>query len=87
MKEICICAAVKTIDGRIARGHRHTDCYQVIFKEFESFTKAEDIDGFMTSENRFVDRFEGARLQREAGVVSVKTGKEVGARLSSDDLY
>ena len=84
MKEICICAAVKTKDGLIIRGHRHSDCYLTI-TTMKKETSNEQ--GFITSKNRYVDRVEGAKLQNEAGIVSVWTNKPVIGLLLSEDLY
>jgi hypothetical protein len=45
--------------------------------------------GFITSANRYVDRYEGFRLQEAAGIESVsKDGYREGCRqLFSEDLY
>ncbi len=88
MKEICICAAVKADDGTIIRCHRHSDG---LFKLHELGKTAQHewaIQGFITSENRFVDRLEGLRLQLDAGIKSADpTGKYHGDQLFSEDLY
>lgn len=89
MNEICICAAVKTKEGRIIRGHRHSDCLQAIHTRH--LTPAEnqhgDGQGFITSLNRYVDRKEGLRLQLEAGIKSVDPSGKYGSELYSEDLY
>lgn len=44
--------------------------------------------GFITSENRFVDRKEGCKLQRAAGIKSVdKNHPYLHDELYSEDLY
>ena len=84
--EVCLCAAIRLDDGYIVRGHRHDDCIHTITKlrkagrEVGSVTQAEQ--GFLTSRGRFVDRAEGAQLQRAAG----KLGADV-TPLLSEDLY
>jgi hypothetical protein len=87
--EVCICAAVVAEDGRIARGHRHGDCFQHIANEWKIKPKIDvDGQGFITSRNRFVTRSEGRKLQEAAGIESAD--KEDGYRghtLFSEDLY
>lgn len=89
MKEICICAAVLANNGKYYRGHRHSDCIRTIYeREGLSVSKgSRSNQGFITSHNRFVDREEGARLQREAGINSVWTKAPVKELLFSEDLY
>jgi len=87
VKEICICAAVIAEDGEIIRGHRHGDCFRAIIDRKKIIGKGFNSQGFITSKNRFVDRKEGARLQKEAKIISVWTGKAVKGILCSEDLY
>ena len=87
-KEICICAAVIAEDGRIFRGHRHSDCFRTI-RENGSVPKADqNAQGFITSFNRYVTREEGRKLQDAAGIPSanVEEGYMPGT-LFSEDLY
>ncbi len=84
MKEYCICAAVKTKDGIVVRGHRHGDCYATILKMQKEVSREQ---GFVTSLNRFVTREEGARLQNEADIKSVYTKRRINRALFSEDLY
>lgn len=88
MNEICICAAVKFGNGLIIRGHRHADC----FRTAEGMTPVppsspRPLQGFMTSENRFVDRLYGAALQIAAGIPSKSDRPFPGGELYSEDLY
>lgn len=95
-QEICICAAIRTKDGQIVRGHRHPDC----FANLAQRTPKPEIDheapwqgqGFVTSKNRFVDRAEGMQLMAAAGTYSAHTGLSLagvkaGTPLFSEDLY
>lgn len=86
--EICICAAVKTEDGDIIRGHRHADCFLAIAVRKKKILKERDGQGFITSRGRYVGRAEGAALQRAAGLKS-RAGWEFkeGDILTSEDLY
>lgn len=87
MKEICICAAVLTEEGKIIRGHRHCDCIASIFRAKLIPGSGARAQGFITSNNRYVGRNVGAILQQEAGIKSVHTGREVEGLLFSEDLY
>jgi hypothetical protein len=83
--EICICAAIKTPAG-IIRGHRHGDCFYVMQKK--GIDRSQDeVQGFMTSMNRFVDRNEGRRLQDKAGIASASPEGYEFETLFSEDLY
>lgn len=86
-KEICICAAVKTDQGEIYRGHRHGDCFFAITRRKKKIAKTPEAQGFITSKNRFVNRKEGAELQNKAGIKSVWTKGKIVKMLFSEDLY
>jgi hypothetical protein len=86
--EVCICAAIRLNDGEVFRGHRHDDAIRTAGNagvERERIWNA--AQGFMTSRGRFVGREEGARLQREAGVLSAQTQRLPEGMLFSEDLY
>lgn len=86
-KEICICAAVKCTDDSIIRCYRHSYGIDVINKmKGKKLLKKPEGQGFVTSKNRFVDRFEGMKLQRASGIPSI-LGKYRGCVLFSEDLY
>lgn len=87
-KEICICAAIKDTTGYIWRGHRHADCISsaISAKRKIPIGKESEWQGFITSKNRFVNRYEGYRLQVDAGIKSADNGYR-GERLFSEDLY
>lgn len=81
-------------DGYIVRGHRHDDCFKTIAgipryradKEGGLWGRRQ---GFVTSHNRFVNRVEGCRLQRAAGIESILPGAQgyLHGELYSEDLY
>jgi len=87
-KEICICAAVITTDEIIVRCHRHVDCIHTI-KRMKKSPKSDSLSqGFITSRNRYVNRIEGCRLQKDAGIKSVDDKNPYcGGQLYSEDLY
>lgn len=89
MKEICICAAVRTKNGYIVRGHRHSDAMRVVrgmpdYKDEHPYGKDQ---GFVTSLNRYVDRIEGMKLQLDAGIPSADPLGYRSDELYSEDLY
>ncbi len=91
-KEIVICAAIRMSDGYIVRGHRHCDAILTASKipryKNESHRFGDD-QGFVTSLNRYVNRIEGAKLQKAAGIKSkMPEGQEyLHGELYSEDLY
>lgn len=91
-KEIVICAAID-FDGRVVRGHRHSDCIHTANRMGIDTKHRSDAEGFITSKNRFVDRKEGYELQIAAGIKSVLSGGIYasdayrGKELYSEDLY
>lgn len=67
--------------------HRHDDCLSTAGRIHDRKTIAEAEQGFMTSRNRFVSRYEGAAIQRAAGIDSATTKRPVEGMLFSEDLY
>lgn len=88
MKEICICAAVKSESGNIIRGQAHRDCRDGIIRRGEKPSKKWEDEGFITSYNRFVNREEGYRLMEKVGWTSRNPqGFQLCKWLFSEDLY
>lgn len=92
--EVCICAAWKTKEGPILRGHRHDDCVQTAIKMSLTPRRGAESQGFITSANRFVDRYEAMALQKAAGIPSADLIRKGygdtalrGEILFSEDLY
>jgi len=85
--EVCICAAIVSEDCRVFRGHRHDDAILTAGKAGAKPSSLAASQGFITSRNRFVDRYEGMRLQRAAGARSACYGELRGDMLFSEDLY
>lgn len=92
-KEICICAAVKTTTGKVFRGHRHSDCFAAIRTRKLAPSQESNEQGFVTSNNRYVDRAEGYDLQIAAGIKSANQEFSPAGeycqegQLYSEDLY
>ncbi len=97
MKRI-LCAAIHFTDGELWKnqpkniqtgfvicGHRHHNCLGTlygIFKEDVALKKQFYIQGFLTSDNEFVDRKDAAKIAYDAG--QIKTEVDL---LFSEDLY
>ena len=64
------CSAIKavTVHGypKIVCGRRHADIFEYMFKHQIEYDKALSIQGFLTSGDRFVDRFEAALIAFDA---------------------
>lgn len=87
-KEICICAAVKAIDGTIIRGQTHRDCRDGIIRRKKTLTKNIDDEGFITSTGRFVNREEAFKLMKAVNWKSQNLqGFQLCEWLYSEDLY
>lgn len=79
--EIIICAAVRASNGKIVRGRRHNDAIRAL-QEMDGYQGEQpygDDQGFVTSTNRFVNRWEAYRLHFP--------DRAVPDELRSDDLY
>jgi len=70
-KEEIVCSAIKfkrKTDDKwcIYTGKRHGDVFYRMYLDKIDYDKASAIQGFMTSKDRFVDRFEGLRIAKSA---------------------
>ena len=87
MKEIVICAAIKCSDGTILRCHRHGDGMLAAHERGLKLWDGIEQQGFITSQNRYVGREEGRKLQDAAGIPSFDKDGYRGTTLFSEDLY
>ncbi len=73
--------------GIVFCGYRHPHCMytMVVLTGKRQCEAGEEIQGFLTSKNRFVDRVEGAKIALESG--QIKKLKYHSDRLFSEDLY
>ena len=83
--ETCTCAALRCVNGTIIKGDRHGDCFRAALEIDEDARNAEQ--GFLTTLGRFVDRREGQRIQKAAGIASADPEGYRGDELFSEDLY
>lgn len=79
----------KNIDnGMVVTGQRHHNCFATVYNiktmDIDEFDRLESksIQGFLTSNNRFVNRKEGGEIAYEAGQTM-----ELKETLFSEDLY
>lgn len=89
-EEIVICAAVKTVEGKIIHGHRHDGAMEYAIQMGLTLVPYEqNQQGFVTSRGRYVDRVEAAALQKAAGIKSVDHENRVDfpTELFSEDLH
>lgn len=95
MKEKIICAAIWYKDynnnqnlpvnidsGLVIYGPRHHNCIFTYYRLTGDKTFRKDIQGFITTEDRFVDRREAAEIAFNAGQINETTDC-----LFSEDLY
>jgi hypothetical protein len=91
MKEIIICAAIKLPTGKIYYGHRHCHCLDAMNGELswtmnrQQIMQVEKKEGFITSQNRFVDREEAWKIAEENNQIIQQSGGK--GTLYSEDLY
>lgn len=71
--------------GFVVCGRRHHNCFSLLYhlsNKDTSYLKLEKEQGFITSKNRFVDRYEAMKIAHAAN----QTNKTEG-QLFSEDLY
>jgi hypothetical protein len=76
-------AAVKSVDGWIFLGKCHADCFHKAHHIKVKMSQKADDQGFVTSEGRYVTRFEAAKIAE----ASKQVDKSVGGFLFSEDLW
>lgn len=88
--ERIICAAIKLVkSGKVYYGHRHPHCIEAMNAELswtmnrQEISAIDKIQGFITSENRFIDRKEAAKIWVEQGGKINYSTEE----LYSEDIY
>jgi len=93
MKEFIICAAVRNEEtDKIHYGHRHSHCLAAANDELSWTLSRQQIckikleQGFITSQNRFVNREEALMIALDNNQVIDKSEIR-GNRLYSEDLY
>lgn len=90
-KEFIICAAIQLENGKIFYGHRHTHCLEAINGELSWTMNRQEIDkvnktqGFITNENKFVDRKQAWMTAEKANQIIRQSGGY--GTLYSEDLY
>lgn len=93
MKERIICAAIQIPEtGKVFYGHRHDQCINSLNSELswtmnrQQIAQVKKIQGFVTTNGRFVDRRDGLKIALKNNQILDK--KEIrGDELYSEDLY
>ena len=88
-----LCAAVN-YNGTIICGYRHSDCYEVL-KKLLGLTTSDELpgrehQGFLTSDNRFVDRKEAWYIAKENNQIKfglIASENNEDSILISENLY
>lgn len=93
MKERIICAAIQIVEtGKVFYGHRHDQCINSMNSELgwtmnrRQISQVKKVQGFVTSNGRFVDREEALIIALENDQVLDKSNIR-GDSLYSEDLY
>lgn len=83
-----ICAAIKMNDGAIFLGHRHHNCISIVagIERYKGERVTQEMQGFISSENKFVNRVEALEIQLAANISSIRLSG-YGNKLYSEDLY
>lgn len=91
--ERIICAAIKVVDtGKVYYGHRHSHCISAMNGELswelnrKQIGTLTTVQGFITSEKRFVDRVEAFVIAQENNQI-INPNETRGTDLYSEDLY
>lgn len=86
--EHCVSAAMQMSDGEVIKGERHHNCIQTsVGLGYTRADVANAVQGFITSDGRFLGRVEARQLQDAAGIQSASEGGYRGSGLFSEDLY
>lgn len=74
--------------GAVVSGRRHSDCFNSLrvleMPDHKDPRTKGSVQGFLTSDNRFMNRFEAMVFAKRIGQVSEKLEKNI---LFSEDLY
>lgn len=102
-KEYILCAAIHYKDGKqykhqpkniatgfVVCGRRHHNIIGTLAMAFNYPTKLDTVQGFITSSDRFVDRYEGWEIAKDSDQIKfgkVASDKGEGSMLISENLY
>ena len=88
-KDIIPTHSARNIDyGAVYCGYRHCDCFELISHKYDrlEFVKIGCVQGFLTSDKRFVDRIEGMKIAMNSGqILDIESIR--GDELYSEDLW
>lgn len=76
---------------QIVCGKRHCDCFEWMFKHQVEYDKITHVQGFLTDENQFVDRYEAFNIAKAANQLLPEAIEEYAdkavVQLFSEDLW
>jgi hypothetical protein len=74
--------------GIVSCGLRHCNCFPLLYEMYPPIVHThEEVQGFLTSQNTFVDRFEALKIATEAGQLVGREKHSPEDRLMSEDIY
>lgn len=74
--------------GYVVAGHRHHNCFYTMSLINPSIPRTDKVvQGFLTSDGRFVDRVEALAIARAAGQLEGRTKYRPLDELLSEDIY
>ena len=56
---------------QIICGKRHCDCFELMYNHQLNYNKPTHVQGFLTNDNRFVDRYEAAEIAWDANQILI----------------
>lgn len=72
---------------QIVCGKRYCDCFEWMFKHQVEYDKTTQIQGFLTEDNRFVDRYEAMDIAFEEKQLLNRGDYKIGKPLFSEDVW
>ena len=72
---------------QIVCGKRHCDCFEWMFKHQVEYDKTTQVQGFLTEDNRFVDRYEAMDIAFEERQLLNLDDYKVAKPLFSEDVW
>lgn len=77
-----VCAAIMINDNMVISAHRHCDAYEILHNDGIAASSVKIVEGFITDEQKFVDRYEAAKIAFAANQTET-----LCSPLYSEDIY
>ena len=75
------------VEGVVVCGWRHANCFIILNELDVDYDKRKHTQGFLTSEGRFVNRYEAFALAKKANQIRTMIKNDDENMLTSEDLY